>query len=531
MKLRLAIVILAGICLLRADEPVSLLSSRIAGFSPAAPAVKDAPDAEEVAEIARLERLPAIAIPIQDDTLGDAITTIATASGMNFIAPAADRFQERITLTTKVSPWHLLNRLADRYRFTMLFRGGIWEFDRESAGAIVPRVYALKSTNLDVYSASQNSFASVGGNAATAVATPTAADDGGMVFSAHTQKILEDIRELLGIPNTAVVVSDKPGATEVAAGGRDSHGTAPAAKVIYIPDANSLYVACTRAQHQLVAGYIRLIDQPPPQIQIEARFFETSWDPKTVLGINPENFQPKVSLASVQGNLDLKRLTLHDENAILSADDLSLQLNALQTDSQSRLVQSPTVVTANNHEVYFSVGDEEPFVSSNNMYPGVPNGGFGSTTASVSIRRIGTSVNIIPTVFAGEPGKPRRIRLVVRMEVGALKGFRQINAINIPVVTSQKYQYTTYVEDNQALAFGGLSGIGETDDVRKVPLAGDVPLVGYLFKSKARELHQRNLVAYIVARVIEHPAPAALPSVSVSEPRRGQVFPPATSTR
>jgi type II secretory pathway component GspD/PulD (secretin) len=168
-------------------------------------------------------------------------------------------------------------------------------------------------------------------------------------------------------------------------------------------------------------------------------------------------------------------------------------------------------------EVYFSVGDEEPFVSSNNIYPGVANGGFGATTASVSIRRIGTSVNVVPTIFEGESGR-RRIRLVVRIEVGALKGFRQVNTINIPVVSSQKYEYTTYVEDNQALAFGGLSGLGETDGVTKVPVAGDVPVVGYLFKSKSREIHQRNLVAYIIARIVDEPEKITAPPVTLRDP-------------
>jgi general secretion pathway protein D len=198
-------------------------------------------------------------------------------------------------------------------------------------------------------------------------------------------------------------------------------------------------------------------------------------------------------------------------------DELSLQVNALRSDSKSRLVQNPTVVTANNREVYFSVGDEEPFVSSNNIYPGVPNGGFGATTASVSIRRIGTSVNVVPTVFEGENGSKRRIRLVVRIEVGALKGFRPVNSINIPVVSSQKYEYTTYVDDNQALAFGGLSGIGEVDGVTKVPLAGDVPVVGYLFKSKSREVHQRNLVAYIIARIVDEPDKITAPAVTLRD--------------
>jgi type II secretory pathway component GspD/PulD (secretin) len=543
MKLRLVVLLAAGVCALRAQPAATLLGDKIAAVAGDGGALKEAvvlaaaePDSaetvSEAAEVARLERLPAIPIPIQDETLAAAITVIASAAGMNFIAPAADDFPERITLTTKVSPWRLLNRLGERYRFSMACREGIWEFNREAAGAVVARVYFLKHTNLDIYRASQNSFSTVG-SISPVSSGESQGTQGGMVFSAQTQKIIEDIRDLIGLPSSKIVGDASPaggGQSEVGAtkpaGPASDNGNA--AKVIYIPDVNALYVACSRVQHDLVAGYIRLIDQPPRQVHIEARFFETSWDPKAVLGINPQNFQPKVALTNIEAGVNLSRFSTENERAVLTVDDLALQMNALRSDSRSRLVQNPTVITANNHEVYFSVGDEEPFVSSNNIYTGVANAGFGSTTASVSIRRIGTSVNVVPTIFDGEDGGKRRIRLVVRIEVGALKGFRQVNAINIPVVTSQKYEYTTYVEDNQVLAFGGLSGIGESDGVTKVPVAGDVPVVGYLFKSKSREIHQRNLVAYIIARVVSEPEKAELPSMTLRDPdkaaRKG-VFP------
>ncbi len=537
MKIGLVIVLVGGISCVWADGPATLLGNKIAAVAtdPVVLAAADPTGSDvlnEAAEVSRLERLPPVAIPVQDDTLAGAITTIATASGMNFIAPAADEFPERVTLTTKVSPWRLLNRLSDRYRFTMAYRDGIWEFNREAVGALIARVYYLKNTNLDVYKTSQNSFSTIGSIASAS--TTSGGDDGGMVFSAQTQKIIDDIRDLIGLPSGRIASDEKTTADEKRpVQGKMAESTSEpgksTAKVIYLPDTNALYVACTRSQHELVAGYIRLVDQPPRQVRIEARFFETTWDPKAVLGINPENFQPRVSLTNIAGNVDLSRLTNEGMRAVLSVSDLSLQMNALRSDASSRLVQNPTVVTANNKEVYFSVGDEEPFVSSNNIYPGVPNGGFGATTASVSIRRIGTSVNIVPTVFDGEHGGNPRIRLVVRIEVGALKGFRPVNTINIPVVTSQKYEYTTYVDNNQALAFGGLSGIGETEGVTKVPVAGDVPVIGYLFKSKTREVHQRNLVAYIIAHVVDRPEVAVLPEMKLrdaaTEAKSHSIFP------
>jgi general secretion pathway protein D len=173
------------------------------------------------------------------------------------------------------------------------------------------------------------------------------------------------------------------------------------------------------------------------------------------------------------------------------------------------------VVVANNREAYFSVGDEEPFVSSNSISPGALDGGFGSTQAHVAIRRIGTSVNLVPTLFPGEEGAVPRIRIAVRIEVGVLKGFRKLNTVDVPVVSSQKYEYTVYLKAGETLAFGGLSGMVESDSVRKLPLAGDVPVLGALFRSREKRASQRNLVAYLTASVVEEGAAA------VSPPARG----------
>lgn len=508
MRFWLSLVMVAWVG--HAQEPgATLLAPHVEQY-----AIAERPVSEEAVEVARLEALPAVAIPVQDETLGGAITLVATAAGMNFIAPTPADFPEPITLTTKVSPWRLLHRLGERYGFTMAFHDGIWEFNRETAREITAKVYALQHTNLDVYKTTQNAFSSVATTAPNQQGERTDTE-GGMVFSAESQKIIDDVRQLVGLGPAGSSAGQVTPASAPAPG---SEGPPAGAKVIYIPDRNALYVACTRAQHRLVEGYVSIIDRPPRQVRVEARFFETSWDPKTVLGINPENLQPRVSLSNIRSSVDLSNFTSQADRAVLSVDDVSVQLNALRTDTHSRLVQNPTVVTANNREVYFSIGDEEPFVSSNNLYPGMPSGGFGSSTTNVAIRRIGTSVNIVPTIFEGAPGSKPRIRLVVRIEVGALKGFRQVNAINLPVVTSQKYEYTTYVDDNHALAFGGLSGIGESDTVKKVPIAGDVPGFGYLFKSKSREIHQRNLVAYIIARVVDTPDPVELPTVALRQP-------------
>lgn len=498
----------------------------------------------EAAEVARLEKLPPANIPVQDAPLSSALSLIAHAAGMNYLAPSGDAFAEHITLSTKSNPWRLLQVLGERYRFTLHYREGLWLFSRETADALLSRTYVLKHTNLDAYKAAQNSFNLLGTSASGQSGSDSGSGaSGGLVFTPQTQKIIEDLRDLLGLPPAHIVPFDGTGTPvrrnapngdadgqsppEKAIPPADRQATAqpqkPGGKVLYIPDSNALYVTATRAQHEHVVEYLRVVDQPVPQIRIEARFFETAHDPKLVLGINPDTYQPKVSLTEIATRLDLNRLgaTQAPDKALLSLDTLQFQLQALQTDHRTRLVNNPTLVVANNREAYFSVGDEEPFVSTNSLHSGLADAGFGSTQAQVAIRRIGTSVNIVPTLFTGEPGKRARIRLSVRIEVGALKGFRRINSVDVPVVSSQKYEYTVHVDEGDTLAFGGLAGLSDTAEVKKVPLLGDVPVVGYVFKSRDQRTSQRNLVAYITANVVRGPGPE-MPAVVQHKPGEKQ---------
>lgn len=448
-------------------------------------------ETQEQAERRRLEALPPASIPIQEAPLHAAIQLVCTAAGMNFLAPAPDRFSEPVTLSVRLNPWRLLQILAERHRFECLFLDGVWHFKRPEVGNLESRTYTLRHTNLDVYKAAQNSF-----NLLSADARSPRGDgegSGGMVFTPQTQKVLEDIRELIGLRARREAGTDAQPAP--AAGG----------SVLYLPDVNALYVSATSEQHSRVAEYLSLVDQPVRQVRIEARFFETTHDPKLVLGIDPSGYQPGIGISGIQTQIDMGRFraTPFPDKVLLEADALRLQINALQSDERSRLVNNPTVVVANNREAYFSVGDEEPFVSSNSQSTGIMDGGFGSTQAHVAIRRIGTSVNLVPSVFLGDEGGSPRIRLAVRIEVGVLKGFRKINTVDVPVVSSQKYEYTVFLRAGETLAFGGLAGVSESDIVRKVPLAGDVPLLGGVFRSRDKRTSQRNLVAYLTASIVE----------------------------
>ncbi len=494
----------AGATTAAARSPVGAVLAKFDGARPDRPT---APADLESEELKRLKHLPPTSIPIQDAPLHTAISAVAAAADMNFVAPAAQEFGEAVTFSAKVNPWRLLGILGERYHFTSRFSNGVWLFDRTDVDAVVSRTYTLKHTNLDVYKAAQNSFNMLSSGVSSPGDNGMSSQSGGLVFTPQTQKIIDDLRELLGLGRApAGDSSGQAGHSESSVSRAQGAG-----RVLYLPDANALFVTATPGQHTRVQDYLRIVDQPVRQLRIEARFFETTHDPKLVIGIDPSGAQPGVSLSNLQTEVNLGRVraTPYPDKVLLSADAMRFQVNALSSDEKSRLVNNPSVVVANNREAYFSVGDEEPFVSANSISPTALDGGFGTTQAHIAIRRIGTSVNLVPTLFQGEPGRPARIRLAVRIEVGVLKGFRRINTVDVPVVSSQKYEYTVFLRAGETLAFGGLSGVAEGESVKKVPLAGDIPVLGYVFKSRERRKSQRNLVAYLTASVVAEDGPAA----------------------
>lgn len=492
----------------------------------------------EEQEIKRLLALPPINVPIQQSTLSAAVDLISATAGMNYITPAAEEFPETVSLTTKINPYKVLQLLGDRYRFTMQYRDGVWLFTREQTGALVTRTYELHFNNMDTFKASQNSFSSIGGITSLSGSGSSGGgggggneSGGGLVFTLQTQKIVDDLKELIGASPSAIYRDGKMPSIDnnfqvARVKGEAGDGSADrkqsvtvvsnGGKVLYLSDANSVIVTTTRRGHEQVAEYLKVADRKPVLVHMEARFIETSHSPSLIIGMDPSKFQPGVSVTpmdKLNGTVDFGRLSSATApKGVLSFDTMAFQLKALQTDDKSKLVNSPSVDVISNREAYFSVGDEEPFVTSS-MTTGSSE--LGSSQTNVSIRRIGTSVNIIPTVFPGVDGGPAHIRMQVRIEVGVLKGFRQIGAVSIPVVTSQKYEYMVYLKDGETLAFGGLASMNVSEGSRKVPIAGDIPLLGYLFKSKNKSATQNMLVAYITARIRTSDEAVVMPALDM----------------
>ena len=170
-------------------------------------------------------------------------------------------------------------------------------------------------------------------------------------------------------------------------------------------------------------------------------------------------------------------------------------LQALQQNTQANILSTPSLLTLDNSEASITVGQEVPFVT----------GSFSSTSSSTNpnnpfqtIQResVGTKLNVTPHINEGDT-----IVLEIQQEVSSLTGLQASDIIT----NERKIESTIMVRDGDIVVLGGLVEDDVQESVQKVPLLGDIPLLGRLFRSTATSVTKTNLLVFIRPTIIrEH---------------------------
>ena len=178
--------------------------------------------------------------------------------------------------------------------------------------------------------------------------------------------------------------------------------------------------------------------------------------------------------------------------AVFSADQFSLVLSALSTLSKTRIVSNPTIVTLNNAEATINVGEEYP----------IPNYQYNQQTGSFEVsgftyRPIGILLKVTPQVNARG-----FVKLSLDPEVSLRSGVSTFGTASIPIIATRKAHTQVSLKDGSTLGIGGMMRKQTTNGTTKVPLLGDIPLLGFAFKSKNTDDETTNLLIFITAKVI-----------------------------
>lgn len=163
-------------------------------------------------------------------------------------------------------------------------------------------------------------------------------------------------------------------------------------------------------------------------------------------------------------------------------------LNALRNESGFNLLSTPTLVTLDNAEASILVGQEVPFVTGsitqNNANP----------YQTIERKEVGVKLRLTPQINVDNT-----VRLDIIQEVSSIAD--NVRASDV-ITNKREIKTTVMVEDNGMVVLGGLISDERADSDQRVPLLGDIPGLGRLFRANARSQIKRNLMVFIRPRIV-----------------------------
>ena len=164
-------------------------------------------------------------------------------------------------------------------------------------------------------------------------------------------------------------------------------------------------------------------------------------------------------------------------------------LNALASDTNSNILSTPTLVTLDNEEAEIVIGENVPFVTGSFTSTGA---GDSATNPFQTIQRedVGLTLKIKPQINEGDA-----MRLEIEQEVSSIAD--SVAGASDIVTNKRSIKTNVMVDDGQVVVLGGLIEETINESVQKVPLLGDIPYLGALFRSKTSDVRKTNLMVFI----------------------------------
>jgi len=313
---------------------------------------------------------------------------------------------------------------------------------------------------------------------------------GNSILIAEADKLKEEV----GL-SSYVVELKYAKAKEVAASLRDL------SKSIQVDEGGNRLICFTSPRMILeIERIVKAIDQPHTLVLLETRLIEVSMDKLGKYGIDWDLLVGSETGISSTISLPAKPLRdgLNFSGGTREAMSLQTAVNLMARSGDARILMDSKLTTTNNREASLHIGEIVPYViQSYNMSAG------GGASQSIEKEKVGVILTMTPHI-----NDKNQITLSLVPEVSNIIDWKGPGS-DIPVVRTRKTSTTVRVEDGQTVILAGLLSEERTEAVRKVPILGDIPILGLLFQNKRIDNKKTNLIIEVVPRIIRDPSEIA----------------------
>jgi type IV pilus assembly protein PilQ len=416
-----------------------------------------------------------ISMDFRDASLKDILKIFSQQSGINFI-PSDDVQDKRITLYLENVPVkNAIDSIVSANGLTYEQGPDKNIFIVRASGMVkvktVTKIYTLSFAQvvpLTLGSAPTTSTGSTGDSSTSS--SGSAQSSAGVAASAG----IADILSKLLSPNGNIVVDQRT---------------------------NSLIITDIPEQFGTIEEMLTKLDTPTPQIFIEAEIIETTMDITDKLGLEFGGSDGSWS-ATYTGPkkgysfpYDTKTFKDHDQSATftfgtMSFGDLALTLKALTSHAETKYLARPKLLTLNNETAIIDITSDTYVGSVTTSQPQTQ-----SNTTSAERMTTGVSLRVTPQVNAAD-----YVTMILEPAVARTEASSVNSGFLNPIKRSAKAK--VMVKDGETIFIGGLLDNHKTDTKRKVPVLGDVPILGALFKSDTVTDKQTEILIFITPHIV-----------------------------
>ncbi len=260
---------------------------------------------------------------------------------------------------------------------------------------------------------------------------------------------------------------------------------------------NTIVITDTKDYINSVRAMIESLDEPVDQVLIEARIVEVSRKSAFDLGIGYTAKNSSGSTISILPNYlkpsDNKGGSTNASLAfsgLFGGIDLSLELSALETEGDAKIVSSPHLVVAENTEAYIKQGKEIPYNESS-----------ASGAASIAFKEAVLELKVKPQVA---PNGHVVLDVTVKKDAPSTDG--TTGSSGEPALDKREIETKLMVKNGQTVVLGGIYEKTVEHSKSKVPFLGDIPLLGWLFSSVSNSSENKELLIFITPKIIKREA-------------------------
>ncbi|MDQ0041187.1 type II secretion system secretin GspD [Variovorax boronicumulans] len=457
-------------------------------------AALDVPNASDVEVIQLKHSIATDLIPLVQRLIDGGASSAPNVSD----APGAADASFRTTLLADARSNSVLMRAANPAR-AQLVRTLIEKLDRppaESSNGVAGNIYVVYLKNADAVRLAATLRAAMAANRPSGTA---GAGDGS---SAVPQQVTQNSTGGGGQSGSAAANAPLNNANQPSTGGQ----------IQADPSTNSLIITAPEPQYRQMRAVIDKLDGRRAQVMIEALIVEVSANKAANFGVQWQSALGNNAVIGTNSSLNRNNIlaltqALATRNAAGLASSIQPGLNLgiagkiggqyilgaianfFNSDGDANVLSTPNLLTLDNEEAKIIIGQNVPF----------PTGSYASTSGSVGVnpfttverKDVGLTLRVRPTI--NENGT---VRMTIFQETSTVDQNSLANP-NGPTTNKRSIESSVLVEDGGLVMLGGLLSDTYNNNIEKIPLAGDIPVLGNLFKNENRTRNKSNLMMFL----------------------------------